>query len=210
VKFVIMFKTQLFILILLLFSLSGLANSKIDREFVLKSPIVPDSICDENALVFLTFQDYLNNNYTDSFCLDFPKNSIRTGSFNRLIVKTKGVKKVYAQGKVFLFSKGETKYRYYAEQGAFKSFGYFKIIEYDGITFYSKKGTRSNTHYYYSLGLNTPIMYLSMTNLKKDIDDDEFLNEIKNLVEPIINYGLNKAVNNMKEINEIYKSHFYQ
>lgn len=164
--------------------------------------------CSKQGGVYLTAKDFANNTFTDSICLDNEKNKIvLRGPGNTIVIISENEKRKYDEGKIYGFSDGEKKYRYYYD-GAFSSFGYYSIADTNGLIIYHSRGTSltpksfGSDYYYYSIGYDSPMKSLTLKNLKKDFDNKEFIKEVEALK------NLGEKMEDDFKINVLYKKYF--
>jgi hypothetical protein len=164
--------------------------------------------CSKQGGVYLTAKDFANNTFTDSICLDNEKNKIvLRGPGNTIVIISENEKRKYDEGKIYGFSDGEKKYRYYYD-GAFSSFGYYSIADTNGLIIYYKRSYDPaivpipSDVYFYSIGYDSPMKSLTLKNLKKDFDNKEFIKEVEALKD------LGEKIEDDFKINDLYKKYF--
>src|SRR5690606_8414245 len=164
--------------------------------------------CIKKGGIYLTSKDFANNTFTDSVCLDNEKNKIvLRGPGNTVVIISENEKRKYDEGKIYGFSDGEKKHRYYYD-GAFSSFGYYSIADTNGLIIYHKRGTSmtpdafSSYYYFYSIGYDIPMKSLTLKNLKKDFDNKKFIKEVETLKD------LAEKMENSFKINLLYKKYY--
>ena len=99
--------------------------------------------------------------------------------------------------------KDSTKLRFYEAPNDESPYGYFKIIDTNGLTVYSQKKRHprygSYLKYYYSLTPKSRIHELTLENLEVDFyDNQKFIKAVKSNEDP-----LDKRINGMTLVNKL-------
>lgn len=144
------------------------------------------SNCYEILKLYESYQNFLDDSYTASMCLSDKSNKFNS-YYNHLILKEcKKIKKKYSHGSLWGYKKGPDLYRYFDMGTAFGTYGYHKVIAQNNLIIYSKYesgGYRaaSQTYYFYSISLNSPLKKLNIENLEIDYPNSSFVDELKGL-----------------------------
>lgn len=163
----------------------------------------PESDSSATIRLFKDYQDYLAASPLDTISLE-EGNKLSIG-YNTLVIKQGNQKRKYNHGSLWGYQNENDLYRFYDQGTAFGLYGYYKVIDQDGLVLYSKKesgGYRMSStyvNYYYSKDLTSPIKKLSIKNLKMDFLNLAFIAEIK---------GLENLEKDSGEINKIYRKYY--
>lgn len=144
--------------------------------------------CEKFLGLYNSLSDLKNGILTNKLCADKEINSIRIGTNNSIIIKENKKKKVYSHKNVFGFRDGFNNYRYFEMKGVFNDYGYFCILDTSYFVVYSMTHTTHTkythnkaTNYYFSMNLDSEIMYLDKKNLKSVFSDAALINEISKM-----------------------------
>ena len=162
--------------------------------------------CKKTGGIFKTHDSYIQNQYSDSVCLDNKKNTIKQVNSNKVVMKSNGNKLIINAGEIYGFFNGENAFRYFKIKGSHSPKGYFKVEDTSGLIIYSQTHHHFrdiSTKYYYSKGLNDSIRFLNINNLESDFKNADFIKWVKEL-RSLIDKDRNAFI-----INELYKKYIH-
>ena len=179
---------------------------------LLAGNILSQNNCKNTAGIYTTFKSF-QNNPSNVICLDSNKNKIYFGILNNLIIKSNGKETVFKPGEIYGFYKGNKIFRYFEDSKSIaKLYGYFNIKDTSGLIIYDQinRGYKhTSINYYYSKTLNETIKNLNVKNLESDFNNPDFILEIKNLVENLMNQNSKNAKESIDKINLAYKKYYH-
>ncbi|GGE19638.1 hypothetical protein GCM10011516_16640 [Sphingobacterium cellulitidis] len=172
--------------------------------------------CVNNIKLYKSYEDYSKGKVLDSACLSKQGNELEK-YWGRIVLKKEKEKKKYNHGSLWGYQIGETLYRYSDDGKTFKIvYGYPELVDSDGLFIYIFRegynyGIRGTykIHYQYSKDLESPIKELTISNLAKDIQNADFIADVKAIVEDLSkNKSSTIKQNAITEFNTKYRTHF--
>jgi len=164
--------------------------------------------CEKKAGIFESSGSFVKNDVKHAVCLDEKKNSAKVNLSYNVIIRDKDSKFAYNRKGIYGYFNGEVAFRYFETKGIFDPYGYFQFQDTAGIIIYSQRNWagffgQTQTYYFYSLSLNSPIKRLIISNLKRDFPNDGFIEEVKQL-----RFLNEKTQSNKYAINMLYAKYF--
>ena len=128
--------------------------------------------------VYRTFKDFISHHFTDSLHSNNMKGYMKDNGMDKVILKEGKQKRVYSEGEIYGYTLNGKNYRYFDTNKPFEAYGYFEILENNGLVIYrqyEEKNDQPFYSYYYSKGLNSPIKTLAKHNLKYELKDKDYV-----------------------------------
>ncbi len=148
--------------------------------------------------VYNSYEDYRDNKPTHTVNLNIKGSYFRPYNYQATRLHD-GVRKTKLPlDSIYGYYKDSTFFRYWARKSAFKSNGYFKILDNRNLIVYQYKSFNRLTttiEYYYSTAMNTEIKRLTHKNLKYDFPN--LIKEIDAIKD------VTKHLNNQFVVNEL-------
>lgn len=149
--------------------------------------------CINSIMLYKSYEGYSEGKVFDSACLSKQGNELKK-YWGRLVLKKDEEKKKYSHGSLWGYQEGETLYRYFDDGKTFGVvYGYLELVDSDGLFIYifregynfGIKGTHK-IHYHYSSSLDAPIKKLTLSNLESDIQNSNFIEDVKGTVDDLL------------------------
>ncbi len=162
--------------------------------------------------IYRSFKDFENYHFFDSVNVSNHKNMMKENDFDQIVLKEGRHKRKYTEGEIYGYALNGKEYRYFDSGKPFNPYGYFEIVEINGLVIYRQTENSSSPDveydYFYSKDLTSPIKLLSKHNLKYELNNKEFIvalfslkniNERKN-GEFVVTRLFNKYKNNLCDL----------
>ncbi len=134
--------------------------------------------------VFKTEKQFLENSPAEIFEVKNHSEALIVDRHSKLIIRSTSGVHEFEYGELYGYAKGNDYYRAFGKKGAINFFGYYKIIDQEGLIVYSrtihhgKGGVGLN--YFFSTSITEPVRMLTLHELKKAYSSNpSFIKNVK-------------------------------
>lgn len=151
--------------------------------------------------VYRTYRDFKAHHFTDSLHVNNMKGYMKDNGMDQIVLKDGKRRRVYSEGEIYGYTLNGKNYRYFESDTIPGIYGYFEILETNGLIIYRQLETRDDEpvySYYYSKDLMSPVKTLAKHNLKYELTNKNYVMAIFGLAD------INEFKNGKCTVNVIY------
>ncbi|NOS56944.1 MAG: efflux RND transporter permease subunit [Cyclobacteriaceae bacterium] len=122
--------------------------------------------------VFKTERQFLENTPAEVFEVRNHTDAITLDNHSKLVIRSTSGIHEFEYGELYGYTNGNDCYRAYGKKGALNFYGYYKILDRDGLITYTRiihhrKDGEEELDYFFNASLREPVQMLTMHELKK-------------------------------------------